>query len=102
MATCCDMRGMLSFLILHLMSKKPLSGQEIRKELHLRKGTRPSAGTIYPVLKSLSKSGLIREVESAGKTRRYALTATGKRELKVATKKFCRTFHDVDIAPRTT
>ena len=49
--SCCDMRGLLSFLILFLLSKKPMHGQEIANELERRKGIRPSPGTIYPALK---------------------------------------------------
>jgi PadR family transcriptional regulator, regulatory protein PadR len=30
---CCDMRGMLGFLILFLLSKKPMHGQEIADEI---------------------------------------------------------------------
>lgn len=30
---CCDMRGLLGFLILFLLSKKPMHGQEIASEL---------------------------------------------------------------------
>ena len=34
---CCDMRGMLSFLILFLLSKKSMHGQEIAEEIGKRK-----------------------------------------------------------------
>ncbi len=98
---CCDMRGMLSFLVLHMINKQPMSGQDLRKELHLRKGTIPSAGTIYPVLKTLSASGLIKEVSSSGKIKKYALTPAGERELKVAKKKFCQAFYDIHEDKKT-
>jgi len=49
----CDMRGMLGFLILFLLSKKPMHGQEIADEIAKRKGEKPSPGTIYPALKNL-------------------------------------------------
>ena len=58
---CCDMRGMLSFLILFLLSKKPMHGQELANELRKRKGDKPSPGTIYPALKCLKEAGLIRK-----------------------------------------
>lgn len=35
---CCDMRGLLGFLILFLLSKKPMHGQEIASELAKRRG----------------------------------------------------------------
>ncbi|MBX4212011.1 PadR family transcriptional regulator [Candidatus Pacearchaeota archaeon] len=88
------MRGMLSFLILFLVSKKPMHGQEIADELERRKGDRPSPGTIYPALKSLKESGLIQE-KKEGKTIIYTITQEGKESLKIAKQKFCRTFMDV-------
>ena len=91
---CCDMRGMLSFLILFLLSKRQMSGQDIAKELEKRKGNRPSPGTIYPALKSLREAGLIKEKQS-GKVIAYSLTPEGSHTLMAAKKKFCRTFLDV-------
>ena len=55
----CDMKGLLSYLILWNLSKKNMTGAEIAKELEKRKGTRPSPGTIYPALKELRNRGLI-------------------------------------------
>ncbi len=91
---CCDMRGMLSFLILFLLSKKPMHGQEIASELEKRKGCKPSPGTIYPALKSLKEDGLIKETKE-GKTITYRLTKEGEEGFKEARKQFCRTFTDV-------
>ena len=88
---CCDMRGMLSFLILFLLSKKPMHGQELASEIGRRKGERPSPGTIYPALKALKEAGFIREKKS-GKTITYRLTADGEAVLVEARKRFCRTF----------
>ena len=91
---CCDMRGMLSFLILFMLSKRNMHGQEIATEIEHRKGVRPSPGTIYPALKGLREDGFITE-KKAGKTVTYALTAEGKRALRMATKQFCKTFSDI-------
>lgn len=88
---CCDMRGMLSFLILFLLSKKPMHGQELAQELEKRKGEKPSPGTIYPALKALKQAGLVSEKKS-GKTITYSLTEDGKDVLKEARRRFCRTF----------
>lgn len=92
--SCCDMRGFLTFLILFLLSKKPMHGQEIADELEKRKGERPSPGTIYPALKMMLEQGLIHE-EKKGKTIVYSLTEEGKQSFKVAKTKFVRTFVDV-------
>ncbi len=90
----CDMRGMLSFLILFLLSKKKINGMEITEEIEKRKGCKPSPGTIYPALKSLKESKLIKE-EKKGKKINYTLTSKGKRTLKTSTERFCRTFADI-------
>ena len=91
---CCDMRGLLSFLILFLLSKKPMSGQEIALELKRRRGEKPSPGTIYPALKNLRKENLIQEKKKA-KTIVYTLTEEGKAGLKIAKRRFCKIFVDV-------
>lgn len=88
---CCDMRGFLSFLILFLISKKPMHGQAIADELEKRKGERPSPGTIYPALKLLKENGWIEE-KKEGKLIVYALTEEGKKSFKTAKLKFARAF----------
>lgn len=88
---CCDMRGMLSFLILFLLSQKSMHGQELACELEKRKGDRPSPGTIYPALKSLRESGFIKE-KKEGKVIIYSLTPRGSQALSVAKKRFCKIF----------
>lgn len=91
---CCDMRGMLSFLVLFILSKKSLNGQEIADEIKKRKGDRPSPGTIYPALKSLKEAGFIKE-HGKEKGISYALSAKGKKVLKLAKRKFCQAFKDI-------
>ncbi|MBI2448898.1 PadR family transcriptional regulator [Candidatus Pacearchaeota archaeon] len=85
------MRGMLSFLILFLLSKKPMHGQEVSDEIGRRKGGKPSPGTIYPALKCLKDNGLIRE-KKEGKIITYTITDSGKKSLKIAKQQFVRTF----------
>ena len=88
------MRGFLSFLILFLLSKKEMNGQQISDELEKRKGCRPSPGTIYPALKSLKEDGFIKETASE-KTISYTLTPAGKKAFDQAKTQFCRTFIDI-------
>ena len=88
---CCDMRGMLSFMLLFLLSKKEMSGQELADELEKRKGDRPSPGTIYPALKQLRSNGLISEKKD-GKNIRYVLTDEGKEGFRHAKKYFTHMF----------
>ena len=90
---CCDMRGMLGFLILFLLSKKPMHGQEIADEIARRKGEKPSPGTIYPALKNLREMGFISSNdEKEGKTIVYTLTERGKNALRISKRRFIRTF----------
>jgi DNA-binding PadR family transcriptional regulator len=85
----CDMRGMLGFLILFLLSKKPMHGQELADEIARRKGEKPSPGTIYPALKSLREMGfIISTQEKEG----YTLTERGKNALRISKRRFIRTF----------
>jgi PadR family transcriptional regulator, regulatory protein PadR len=89
---CCDMRGMLGFLILFLLSKRPMHGQEIADEIARRKGERPSPGTIYPALKNLREMGFISSDEKEGKIIIYTLTERGKNALRISKRRFIRTF----------
>ena len=91
---CCDMRGLLSFYILWLLSRKPMNGQEISEELRKRRGTKPTAGTIYPALKGLRKKGLV-EMERKGRTTMYTLSEDGREGLEIACKYFCSAFGEI-------
>jgi PadR family transcriptional regulator PadR len=91
---CCDMRGLLGFLVLFLVSKKPMHGQEIASELAKRRDEKPSPGTIYPALKSLKDAGFLSEVKE-GKTITYNLTSRGEKAVELAKKRFTRTFFGV-------
>jgi len=90
----CDMRGMLSFLILFMLSKKSMHGQEIANELKKRRGTKPSPGTVYPALKYLKNMGLVKS-QKVKKEISYSLTPAGKRELGRASGYFYKMFYDV-------
>ncbi len=95
MRKCCDMRGFLTFTVLRLISKQHLSGEDIRKEFERRKGSKPSPGTIYPVLKILSENGWIEELPDSGKEKKYRITREGKKEVEQATKRFIAYFCDM-------
>jgi PadR family transcriptional regulator PadR len=85
------MRGMLGFLILFLLSKEPMHGQALADEITKRKGEKPSPGTIYPALRGLREAGFISE-QKVGKTLVYTLTARGESALRIAKRRFTRTF----------
>ena len=91
----CEMKGFLSFQVLKMISKKPMSGQDLRQEFKERKGCVPSPGTIYPVLKSLKENRLIEEIKSTGKIKKYRLTKRGKNEVRITTERFLCIFSDL-------
>ena len=89
--SCCDMRGMLSFMILWLLQKKPMYGDEIALELGKMKGGKPTPGTIYPALKQLKEKGQITS-RKEGRKVIYSLTGEGKKGVKEAVDYFCNAF----------
>jgi DNA-binding PadR family transcriptional regulator len=86
---------MLGFLILFILSKKPMHGQEIADEIGRRKGEKPSPGTIYPAIKNLRELGFITIDEKEGKTIVYTLTEKGQNALRISKRRFIRTFFGV-------
>jgi PadR family transcriptional regulator PadR len=88
----CASKGFLSFLILWLVNKQPMTGAEIALELEKRRGKKPSPGTIYPVLKHLNESDIL----AIDKDKRYSLTERGKKALEEHLDSFISTFYDID------
>ena len=91
---CCDMRGMLSFMILWLLTKEPMHGQQIAEEIAKRRGTKPSPGTIYPALKDLTQRGLV-QGEKKGRRVTYTLTPRGSQGIDRACHYFCQAFQEI-------
>jgi DNA-binding PadR family transcriptional regulator len=74
-------RGLLRFLVLNMLAKKPMSGVEIVEVINTDTGGRwiPSSGSVYPLLASLHEKGFTNEMPSAEPgIKRYSLTAKGK------------------------
>jgi PadR family transcriptional regulator len=88
------MRGMLSFMVLWLLSKRPMYGQELATEIGKRRGDRPNPGTIYPALKDLASRGMI-EAHTEGRNCVYKLTANGEKGLQEALVYFRRAFGEI-------
>lgn len=91
---CCDMRGMLSFMILWLLSKKPMYGQELADEIGKRKGTTPNPGTIYPALKELKNRNLIKSTKK-GRKITYNITKKGRKGYQIAYEYFNKAFGEI-------
>lgn len=91
---CCDMRGLLSFSILFILTKGEQFGQEIADELARMRGTRPTPGTIYPALSVLEKNGMV-TIRKEGRKTLYNLTEKGRQGAKTACEYFCRAYEEI-------
>jgi DNA-binding PadR family transcriptional regulator len=77
-------RGLLGFLVLKMLSEKPMSGMEIIEEIETQTGSwKPSPGSIYPLLARLEKKGFTKELpkDEMG-SKRYVFTGEGKKFFK--------------------
>jgi DNA-binding PadR family transcriptional regulator len=81
-------------MILWLLVKKSMYGQELANEIGKRKGAKPNPGTIYPALKKLKKRGLI-ESNKKGKVTTYHITEAGKKGFQLAYEYFFRAFGEI-------
>ena len=72
-------RGDLKFVILRLVSDKPMHGYEVMQALEEESGGgyKPSPGSVYPTLQMLEDEGLLRCREEEGK-KIYEVTEEGK------------------------
>ena len=86
-----EFKGFLSFLIMHEIKSKALSGDELAVKIGKRKGTILTPGTIYPALKNLRKKKLIKFKQS-GRKKYYSLTDVGEKELENLYMVFSRYF----------
>lgn len=76
-------RGLLRFLVLKMLSKRPMSGSEIIQEIEKQtQSWKPSPGSIYPLLSWMQKKGFTKELprEETG-FKRYYYTEEGKKFL---------------------
>ena len=80
-------RGDVRTAILALLAEEPMHGYQIIGQLGERSGGvwRPSAGSVYPTLQQLEDEGLVKCVESDGRTV-YTLTESGKTAAEQASK----------------
>ncbi len=89
--------GFISIHILHHAQKEPFYGSWMIEELK-HHGYAMSAGTLYPILHSLEKDGLLQYEERnvEGKIRKYySITASGASVLKEARSKAFELFKEI-------
>jgi DNA-binding PadR family transcriptional regulator len=72
-------RGFLKSFVLLILKEKASHGYEIMEKINEKTGFwRPSPGTVYPLLRSLEREGLIEEIKPSVKRRTYKLTPKGE------------------------
>ena len=87
-----ELKGFLSFLILHELKTKSLCGEDLAKKIGSRKGGELTPGTIYPALKKLRRQKLIK-YKRFGRKKMYTLTEEGIKEIKFLYRLFARYFY---------
>jgi len=75
-----ELKGFLSFLILHELNLRSLCGDELSRAIGKRKKAPLTPGTIYPALKRIRRQKLI-SYKRQGRRKVYSLTDTGSVEL---------------------
>lgn len=77
-------RGLLRFLVLKMISEKPMSGAEIAEQIEIQTGGRwkPSPGSLYPLLAWMLDKGFTKEAPKCAESfKRYMFTAKGSKFL---------------------
>ena len=74
-------RGNLKALALKALEKQPLSGYSLMKHIEEKLGTKPSPGSIYPLLDELTKEKIV-TCKEEGRQKIYSITSIGKEKLK--------------------
>ncbi|MFH1589481.1 MAG: PadR family transcriptional regulator [archaeon] len=74
------MRGYLKTLTLKALEESPKTGYALVKDITEHTGTKPSFGSIYPLLENLLKCGCVTFKEK-DKKKTYSITKQGKNEL---------------------
>lgn len=87
-----ELKGFLSFIILHEISLRRMCGEDLAKRIGKRKGSTLTPGTIYPALKNLRNKRLVR-YRRDGRKKYYELTETGQEELKLLYVLFSKYFY---------
>jgi DNA-binding PadR family transcriptional regulator len=78
------LRGFNRAIILWLISKKPMSGYSVVKEMNKLTGEKFKQGTIYPLLYELEKNGALSgqwTQKGSMRIKKYAITQDGLKQL---------------------
>ena len=78
-------KNFMDILVLTELKKQSLSGYDVMGLIHKKFDVLVSSGTVYSLLYSLEREGLIKGVMNQ-RTRIYELTDKGERDMKLITK----------------
>jgi len=70
-------KSFLDIIVLSILKEKPSHGYALIADIHTRFHVLLSPGTLYPLLYSLEKKGLI-TIEQRGRRKEYSLTEKGQ------------------------
>lgn len=73
-------RGFLKIVVLKALAEGPKSGYSLMKYVEEKTGSKPSPGSMYPLLDVLKKEALV-SVKGVGRTNEYSLTVEGRQKL---------------------
>jgi len=73
-------RGQLNAFILKSIEEKPMSGYSLMKSIGETIGSRPSSGSVYPLLEKMRAEGAI-EIKKEGRRKVYSINDRGKEKL---------------------
>ena len=74
------LRGFLKIVVLKALAEGPKSGYSLMKHIEEKVGSKPSPGSMYPLLDSLKTEGLV-EAKGVGRATEYKLTVDGRHRL---------------------
>lgn len=86
-----ELKGFLTFMILHELVQKKSTGEDLAKRIGARRGSMLTPGTIYPAMKNLKKKGLVK-MEQFGRRKVYQLTPNGKSQARLFYDLFAKYF----------
>ncbi len=79
-------QGYLKILVFKALEEGPKSGYSLMKFVEEKTGTKPSPGSIYPLLDQLKKEKLV-EAKGVGRANEYRLTKAGKQKVAIIEEK---------------
>jgi len=101
------LQGTLNMLVLQVLSRSKANGYEIAKMIEERsdEALRVDHGSLYPALRRLESSGLIKAKWDVSPTNRkaryYELTPAGKKQIEVERERWRASAHAISRVMRT-